>query len=141
MSNEFAISAVTLTLRNLLDHVKELKDSDILDELPTTVKPKAEILVTNLPLDEAYEFEQGKNQVNIFLYHVEHSASWRNREVPGRIKNGESGNPPLGLNLYYLITAYGENKNETIGHILLRESHEHSARSSGVGQRKSSKRR
>jgi len=119
MSNEFAISAVTLTLRNLLDHVKELKDSDILDELPTTVKPKAEILVTNLPLDEAYEFEQGKNQVNIFLYHVEHSASWRNREIPGRIKNGESGNPPLGLNLYYLITAYGENKNETIGHILL----------------------
>ena len=119
MSNEFAISAVTLTLRNLLDKVKELKDSDVMDEVPDNVKPKAQILVTNLPLDEAYEFEQGKNQVNIFLYHVEHSASWRNREIPGRIKNGESGNPPLGLNLYYLITAYGEDKNETIGHMLL----------------------
>jgi hypothetical protein len=119
MSNEFAVGAVTLTLRNLLDHVKELRDSDVIDDLPVDVKPTAEILITNLPLDEAYEFDQGKNQVNLFLYHVEHSAAWRNREIPGRIKNGESGNPPLGLNLYYLITAYGQDKNEIIGHLLL----------------------
>ena len=119
MSNELAVGAVTLTLRNLLDHVKDLKDSDIIDDLPTDVKPTAEILITNLPLDEAYEFDQAKNQVNLFLYHVEHSAAWRNMEIPGRTHNGETAVPPLGLNLYYLITAYGQDKNEIIGHLLL----------------------
>lgn len=119
MSNEFAIGAVTLTLRNLLDQVKELGDSDITDDLPTDAKPTAEILITNLPLDEAYKFDQAKNQVNLFLYHVEHSAAWRNMDIPGVLKNGETGHPPLGLNLYYLITAYGQDKNEIIGHLLL----------------------
>ena len=119
MSNEFAIGAVTLTLRNLLDQVKELGDSDITDDLPTDAKPTAEILITNLPLDEAYKFDQAKNQVNLFLYHVEHSAAWRNMDIPGASKNGETGHPPLGLNLYYLITAYGQDKNEIIGHLLL----------------------
>ena len=119
MSNELAIGAVTLTLRNLLDQVKELGDSDVTDDLPTDAKPTAEILITNLPLDEAYKFDQAKNQVNLFLYHVEHSPSWKNREVPGTVKNGETGRPPLGLNLYYLVTAYGQDKNEIIGHLLL----------------------
>jgi hypothetical protein len=119
MSNELAIGAVTLTLRNLLDHVKDLKDSDVIDDLPGDVKPTSEILITNLPLDEAYEFDQAKNQVNLFLYHVEHSPAWRNMEIPGRIRNGETATPPLGLNLYYLITAYGQDKNEIIGHLLL----------------------
>ena len=40
-------------------------------------------------------------------------------EIPGKTKNGESGHPPLGLNLYYIITAYGQNNNEIIGHLLL----------------------
>ncbi|HVW58570.1 MAG TPA: DUF4255 domain-containing protein, partial [Puia sp.] len=119
MSNEFAIGAVTLTLRNLLDQVKELGDSDVTDDLPTDAKPTAEILITNLPLDEAYKFDQAKNQVNLFLYHVEHSAAWRNMDIPGALKNGETGHPPLGLNLYYLVTAYGQDKNEIIGHLLL----------------------
>lgn len=119
MSNEFAIGAVTLTLRNILDQVKELGDSDVSDDLPTDAKPTAEILITNLPLDEAYKFDQAKNQVNLFLYHVEHSAAWRNREMPGALKNGETGNVPMGLNLYYLVTAYGQDKNEIIGHLLL----------------------
>lgn len=119
MSNELAIGAVTLTLRNLLDSVKDLKESDVISDLPSDVQPTAEILITNLPLDEAYEFDQAKNQVNLFLYHVEHSAAWRNMEIPGRVKNGETATPPLGLNLYYLITAYGQDKNEIIGHLLL----------------------
>lgn len=119
MSNEYAIAAVTLTLRNLLDHVKTLRDGDEADALPADVKPTAEILITNLPLDEAYEFDQAKNQVNLFLYHVEHSAAWRNTDIPGRVRNGESGHPPLALSLYYIITAYGQDKNEIIGHLLL----------------------
>jgi hypothetical protein len=119
VSNEFAISAVTLTLRNLLDKVKDMADSDEFSELPVDAKPTAEILVTNLPLDEAYEYDKAKNQINLFLYHVEHSAAWRNMDIPGRVKQGETGHPPLALNLYYIITAYGENRNELIGHLLL----------------------
>jgi hypothetical protein len=119
MSNEFAVAAVTLTLRNLLDKIKDIPNSDEFNQLPADAKPTAEILVTNLPLDEAYEFDAAKNQVNLFLYHIEHSAAWRNMDPPGRIKQGESGHPLLALNLYYVITAYGENGSELIGHLLL----------------------
>ena len=119
MSNEFAVAAVSLTLRNILDRIKDITDSDEFDQLPADAKPSAEIMVTNLPLDEAYEFDKAKNQVNLFLYHVEHSATWRNMDIPDRIKQGETGHPPLALNLYYVITAYGENGSELIGHLLL----------------------
>jgi hypothetical protein len=119
MSNEFAIAAVTLTLRNLLDNVKSIKDSDEFGQLPADAKPTAEILVTNLPLDEAYEFDKAKNQVNLFLYHVEHSAAWRNMDMPNKVKPGETGHPPLAINLYYIITTHGQNGNELISHLLL----------------------
>lgn len=119
MSNEFAIAAVTITLRNLLGPVKDLSDASVIGSFPVDIAPTAEIVVNNLPLDEAYDFDNAKNQVNIFLYHVEHSSHWRNLEIPGKTKNGESGHPPLGLNLYYIITAYGQNNNEIIGHLLL----------------------
>lgn len=119
MTNEFAIAAVTLTLRNLLDKIKDIKDSDEHAQLPTDAKPAAEIMVTNLPLDEAHEFDKAKNQVNLFLYHVEHSEAWRNMDIPGRVKQGETGHTPLALNLYYIITAYGEGGSELIGHLLL----------------------
>ena len=58
MSNEFSIAAVTLTLRNLLDKIQSIKDSDEFDQLPADAKPTAEILVTNLPLDEAYKVDK-----------------------------------------------------------------------------------
>ena len=122
MSNELAISAVTITLRNLLDAVNELRDDpSVANILPADLTLNSNIVINNLPLDEAYDFdnENNQNQVNIFLYHVEHSAAWRNMPVPGSVKNGESGHPPLALNLYYIITAYGENKNEMISHLLL----------------------
>jgi hypothetical protein len=119
MSNEFAVAAVTLTLRNILDKIKDIKDSDEFDQIPTDAQPTAEILVTNLPLDEAYEFDKAKNQVNLFLYHVEHSGAWRNMDIPGRVRPGETGHTPLALNLYYIVTSYGENGSELIGHLLL----------------------
>ena len=33
------------------------------------------------------------------------SAAWRNRDLPNRVRSGESGHAPLPLDLYYLITA------------------------------------
>lgn len=119
MNNEFAIAAVTLTLRNLLDKVKQIKDSEEFSELPVDARPTAEIMVTNLPLDEAYEFDKTKNHVNLFLCHVEHNVAWRNTDLPNRVKPGETGHPPLAINLYYIITTHGQSGNELISHLLL----------------------
>lgn len=119
MSNEFAVAAVTLTLRNILDKIKDLKDTDEFDQIPADAQPTAEILVTNVPLDQAHKLDKGKNQVNLFLYHVEHNGAWRNMDISARVKPGETGLTPLALNLYYIITSYGENGSELIGHLLL----------------------
>ena len=119
MSNEFAIAAVTLTLRNLLDKIKDIRNSDEFAQIPEDAQPTEEILVTNLPLDKAYESNNSQNKVNLFLYHVEHSAAWRNMDMPDRVKPGETGHPPLAINLYYIITAYGQGGEELIGHLLL----------------------
>lgn len=119
MSNELSIAAVTMTVRNLLEPVKHLSDSSVNGTFPSEARPSAEVLITNVSLDEAFDTNKDKNQVNIFLYHIENNAAWRNREIPGRVKNGETSKPPLGLTLYYIITAYGQDKNEIIGHLLL----------------------
>lgn len=119
MSNEYAIAAVTLALRNVLEEVKTIQDASDFDDLPVEVKPTAEILVTNLPLEKAHEADEAKNQVNLFLYHVAHNVSWRNMDLPNRVKPGETGRPPLPLTLHYVITAYGQNNSELIGHLLL----------------------
>ncbi len=102
MSNSLAIAAVTATLRTLLD--RGLPDG-------TTV--------TALPLDRARENNTGK-QVNLFLYQVALNAAWRNMEIPYRARSGESAQPPLPLNLYYLLTVYlGDNDDDTVSHTLL----------------------
>jgi hypothetical protein len=92
MSNGLAIAAVTATLQKLLyDRLRAKYDNAD---------------VTTLPLDKA---NTGENKVNLFLYHVALNAAWRNRsEVPGQMKPGEVGYPPLALDLYYLLTAYGQ---------------------------------
>jgi hypothetical protein len=119
MSNEFSVATVTIALRNLLASVNELRDPSVASSIPSDLVLTNEVVINNLPLDQAHDFQNDKNQVNIFLYHVEHSAAWRNMPVPGTVRSGETGHPPLGLNLYYLLTAYGQNDNETISHLLL----------------------
>jgi hypothetical protein len=119
MSNEFSIAAVTLILHDLLKGIENIKDSEGFNQLPADLKPTQQVFVETLPLDKAYEFSTNKNQVNLFLYHVEYNAAWRNMNLPGLLKPGETGHPPLPLNLYYIITAYGENGSELIGHLLL----------------------
>lgn len=118
MSNSLAIAAVTRTLRNLID--TGIRD-DLPDDLPLPddVKPTSEIEVTTSPLDKARDTNNSKNQINLFLYHTTPNAAWRNMDVPRQVKPGETAQPLLALNLYYLITAYGQNNNELISHLLL----------------------
>jgi uncharacterized protein DUF4255 len=95
MSNPLAIATVTAALRNLLTQ-------------GITADPElGDATVTTQPVDRARVNGNNANQVNVFLYHTLPSAAWRNMDLPGRVMPGESGLPTLGVNLYYLITAYG----------------------------------
>lgn len=103
MSNPLAIAAATATIRNLLDRVK--------DDFPETD-------ITAIPPDQARKNEN-RNQINIFLYHTTINAAWRNMDMPRKVKAGETGQPPLALNLYYLLTAYGKDNKDFLGHSVL----------------------
>lgn len=103
MSNPLAIAAVTTTLHNLifLGVREELGSGSI----------------TALPLDKARGSRDG-NQVNLFLYHTMPNPAWRNeRAVRGKLP--QAGKAPLALDLYYLVTVYGQNDSETKSHRLL----------------------
>jgi hypothetical protein len=106
MSNPLAIAAVTATLRNLL-----VLGANVDNDLPGTS-------VTTLPLDQARAGVTGP-QLNLFLYQTQPNAAWRNMELPGTARPGETSQPPLPLDLYYLITAYGPENDGVIGHRLL----------------------
>lgn len=105
MSNSLAIAAVTATLRNIIA-------LSISDELGSGS-------VTTRPPDKARENGSGTNQVNIFLYQTLPNATLRNQDIANRVKPGETGMNPLALNLYYLITAYGKDYDDILGHRLL----------------------
>jgi hypothetical protein len=105
MSNSVAIAAVTATMRNLIAQA-------IAEELGSGV-------VTTQPPDKARENSDNGNQINIFLYQVLPNAALRNRDFPPRIKPGETGQAPLALNLYYMLTAYGKDNDDVLSHRLL----------------------
>lgn len=109
MSNALAIAAVTITLRNLIDR-----------NLPEDL---AGATVTTKPLDKALGGNGGGptsgNQINLFLYQTEINPSWRNLPLSDQVRSGETGQPPLALNLHYLVTAYGEDDDDTRSHRLL----------------------
>jgi hypothetical protein len=117
MSTALAIATVTRTLRNLLGNLTLADFSG----LPSDTRPTAEIQVTTLPLDRVRggDGDASRNQVNLFLYHAEPSAAWRNQDLPRQVRPGETGRPPLALNLYYMLTAYGQQDSELIAHVLL----------------------
>jgi len=98
MSNSLAIAAVTATLRNLIrSEVGDLPNGN----------------VTTEPPDKVRSGNATPDQLNIFLYQTSINPAWRNMDIPTRVRPGETGQPPLALNLSYLITAYGEGDDET----------------------------
>lgn len=113
MSNSLSIAAVTRTLRNLLEGVAT---SDF-SALPTDTRPTAQIEITTLPLSQARDV--ARNRLNLFLYQAERNEAWHNMDIPRRSRPGEAGFAPLALNLFYILTAYGENDSELVGHVLL----------------------
>jgi hypothetical protein len=100
MSNQLAIAAVTATLRSLLVRGVGIQE------------------VTARPLDNARRSTTG-HQLNLFLYQVLPDAALRNQDMPRQVKSGETGYPPLPLMLYYLLTAYSDDEDDTAAHRLL----------------------
>jgi hypothetical protein len=106
MSNSLAIAAVTITLRKLLDHA-------VSDEISgATVTMQA---------PDVFATPSATSHVNLFLYHTSIDAAFRNSDMPHQVRPGETGQPPLALNLYYLLTAYGagDDATEPLSHRLL----------------------
>lgn len=109
MSNSLAIGAVTATLRNLLDKGISAEGGGL--------------HTTTLPPEKAQTFGQadGAGRINLFLYQTQINGAWRNMDMPRQIKPNETGQPPLALDLFYLLTAYERDDGDStvIAHRLL----------------------
>lgn len=99
MSTALALAAVTAVLRDLL------LDGVIDNDAPGV----GDVSVTALPPDRVQvNGTAAKSQLNLFLYQVTPNPGWRNEGLPARGAEGERrSNPPLALDLHYLVSAYG----------------------------------
>lgn len=98
MSNFLAIATVTATLKQIL---QTTVSSDVSGANATALRPN-ELVNNNV---------QGPG-VNIYLYQVIPNAAWRNSDLPTRRPDGQMvQRPQIALDLYYMLTFYG-NENE-----------------------------
>jgi hypothetical protein len=96
MSQYSVIHAVDETLRSLIADHLDLISTQILGPVPTqhiSFKPPHRLMVDNTPT---------KNYLSLFLYRVVENGEVKNRLLEA--KNGKRLDPPLALNLFYLIT-------------------------------------
>jgi hypothetical protein len=101
MSNALAIAAVTAVLRDLLQNA--LIDHDVVASVG-----EVKVSVTSPGLIVAPTDGQIPSQLNLFLYQVLGNSGWSNVSQPARGPSGERlSNPPLALDLRYLLSAYG----------------------------------
>jgi hypothetical protein len=103
MSTALGIASVTQILKNLLND--GVIDNDVSGNI-------GNIQVSSLaPSQVEGQSEKIPTQLNIFLYRVSHNTGWNNAGYPSRNANGDLlSNPPLALDLHYLLTAYGESE-------------------------------
>lgn len=103
MSSSLAIAGVTAALLDLLNN--GMVDNDI---NPPKVPPN--VVVSAVPPDHIGTGSgTEKDALNLFLYQVTPNLGWRNAGLPSRDSDGTRRltNPPLALDLHYLLTAYG----------------------------------
>lgn len=106
MSNWLGVAAVTEALRGLLDAYAGSEDVDLAG-LSTTARPP----------DKARTGTG--NQLNLFLFQASESPAWRNRPANGHTGSNGAGPPALGLDLQYLLTAYGRDDDEGLAQRVL----------------------
>jgi hypothetical protein len=100
VSNALAIASVTAVLKDLLNNgVIDHQLSGVVGEVTVSALPPDRLLVAG---------EQETSRINLFMYHVSPNPGWRNVGLPSRSSSGDrTANPPLALDLHYLLTAYG----------------------------------
>ena len=97
MSNALAIASVTAVLKDILNN--GVIDNQLSGDVTVSALPPDRVLVNGQP---------ETNRLNLFLYQVTPNLGWRNVGLPSHDSRGERvANPPLGLDLHYLLTAYG----------------------------------
>ena len=102
MSSALAIAGVTAVLRDLLND--GLINHNISGVLGSTVT------VSALPPDRVVASNGAEtSQLNLFLHQVSPNLGWRNEGLPSRDGAARTrlSNPPLALDLHYLLSAYG----------------------------------
>ncbi len=101
MSNALAIAGVTAVLRDLLD-------SGLIDHEVTDAMGQGVAVSAVAPDTIRIEGPDARPQLNIFLHQATPNAALRNIDLPSRDRSGQRlSNPPLALDLHYLVTAYG----------------------------------
>jgi hypothetical protein len=101
VSNALAIAGVTAVLRDLLND--GLINHNVSGVIGSTVT------VSVLPPDRVVATGGTEaSQLNLFLHQVTPNSGWRNEGLPSRDGSGRQriGNPPLALDLHYLLSAY-----------------------------------
>jgi Pvc16 N-terminal domain len=99
MSNALAIAAVSAVLKDLLNN--GIINHDLASAVgAVNVSARAPDLVPTGGNDPA--------QLILFLYRVSYNQGWCNNALPSRDDRGERvSNPPLALDLHYLLIAHG----------------------------------
>ena len=112
MSSDLGIVTVTRTLRQILE-------TGIPAKLGLGTDVVQGFHVTTFPPHRVRDQNKTDNLVNLFLYRTEVNAAWRNMPLPTSSKPSDNAQPPLALNLEYLISAYGEGDREDFAHYYL----------------------
>lgn len=100
MSNALAIAGVSAVLKDLLNNgVVDNRLSGVVGEVTVSALPPDRVLDVNVP---------ETSRINLFMYHATPNQGWRNTALPSRDSSGaRTSNPPLALDLHYLLTTYG----------------------------------
>jgi hypothetical protein len=101
MSSGLAIAAVTAVLKNILNNgITEANLAAIVG---------GNVTISSLPPDRvSIVGSQDPNQLNLFLYQTSYNPGWLEVGLPARNAAGARiSNPPLALNLHYILSAYG----------------------------------
>jgi hypothetical protein len=98
MSNALAIGAVTAVMKNILENGLARPEA-----VSSLNDPQVGVLLPNIDPTGG----NNKDRLNLFLYQTTLNTSWRNVGMPSRNSDGDRiNNPPLALDLHYLITAF-----------------------------------
>src|SRR5262249_48800047 len=101
MSDYLGVAGVSATLRSLLT-------TALTSGGPSSLLGSSLSAVTSLSPDLIKTGAQEQPQLNLFMYYANINSSLRNLDLPSMNGQGNRlSNPPLALNLHYLITAYG----------------------------------